>query len=58
MRPGYYQNGDVYTDEEKEFLVAVEAWMKKTGCKFPRFTDVLGIVKSLGYRKAAEEEPK
>ncbi len=40
-----------YTDEEREFLRAMDAWMKRTGRRFPTFCEFLAVVKSLGYRK-------
>lgn len=40
-----------YTEDEVEWLAAVEAWKKRTGCQFPALRDLLGIAKGLGYRK-------
>lgn len=45
-------DGSEYTEEEVTFIRAMEEWMRRTRCKFPRFTDVLRVAKSLGYRKA------
>lgn len=49
-----------YTDEEREFIVAMERWKKKTRRRFPSFSDCLAVLKSLGYRRVAEptELPK
>lgn len=41
----------LYTDEEREFLSAVDAYRKRYGHRFLNACDYLEIVKSLGYRK-------
>jgi hypothetical protein len=41
-----------YTAEELELLRAVEAFQRSTGRRFPTWTDLLGIVRSLGYTRA------
>lgn len=40
-----------YTDDEFEFIRAMEAYIKRTKHKFPSFTECLKVAKSLGYRK-------
>jgi hypothetical protein len=40
-----------YSDEEREFLVAVDRWKCETGTRFPTLTQLLGVLKSLGYRR-------
>ncbi len=40
-----------YSDDEFEFLKAVEAWKKRTKRPFPSCTECLAIARSLGYRK-------
>ena len=40
-----------YTDDEREFLVAVDKWKRSRGKKFMTVTEVLGVVKALGYHK-------
>ena len=52
---GVYTDGREYTDDEREFIAAMERWMKEHRCRFPKFTDVLNVAKSLGYRKAEDE---
>lgn len=47
--------GSQYSDEEKEFLQAIQAYQKKHRRRFPAFTEILAIAKSLGYRKVAVE---
>jgi hypothetical protein len=42
-----------YTDEEREFLAAVDRWKGETGTRFPTLTQLLALFKSLGYRKEA-----
>lgn len=46
--------GANYDPEEEEFIHAMERWMRKTKTRFPKFTDVLAVAKSLGYRKVEE----
>jgi hypothetical protein len=45
--------GAEYTQEETEFLRAMQRWMKANRCKFPSFADVLRVARSLGYRKVS-----
>lgn len=40
-----------YTDEELEFLKAVERYRRETKRPYPTCTEILAIAKSLGYRK-------
>lgn len=50
--PGHEtEDGSEYSEEEVEFIRAMEAYMRRTGRRFPKFTEVLGVAKSLGYRK-------
>ncbi len=53
-RGGVATSDVIYTDDEAEFFKAVEAWKKKTGNRFPALSELLTILRSLGYRK----EPK
>lgn len=41
----------IFADDETEFLMAMRNYQASTGKKFPTFTDILGVAKSLGYRK-------
>ena len=45
------------TDEQFEFLQAVDSYKRANNRPFPSFTELLEIVKALGYRKVAEPEP-
>jgi hypothetical protein len=38
--------------ETLEFLQAVDEYKRRTGKAFPTWTEILEILKSLGYRKA------
>jgi hypothetical protein len=40
-----------YTDEEMAFMRAVQTWKKRTGKLFPALSEILAIVRELGYRK-------
>lgn len=43
--------GSEYTDDELELLRAVDRYKTRTGRRFPSVTEILSVVKSLGYRK-------
>ena len=40
-----------YTPEELEFLAAVDKYKREHRRPFPALTELLGVLKSLGYRK-------
>lgn len=40
-----------YTDDEREFLAAMESYKEKSGNRFPQWSVVLAVLRSLGYRK-------
>jgi len=42
------------TDEQFAFILAVDEYKKVNNKPFPSWTEVLDIVKALGYRKVAE----
>jgi len=42
------------TDEQFEFLLAVNEYKRVNGRPFPTWTEVLDVIKALGYRKVAE----
>ncbi|MEK7993504.1 MAG: hypothetical protein AAB403_06835 [Planctomycetota bacterium] len=50
------------SDEQFEFLMAINEYKQKNTRPFPTWTEVLEIIKALGYRKVAEpqslERPK
>ncbi|MHC4395992.1 MAG: hypothetical protein ACYS1A_10100 [Planctomycetota bacterium] len=41
------------SDEQFEFLMAIDEYKKKNAKHFPTWTEVLEVVKALGYRKVA-----
>ncbi|MDD5326926.1 MAG: hypothetical protein PHY02_03815 [Phycisphaerae bacterium] len=45
------------SDEQFEFLMAIDEYRKKNTRPFPTWTEVLEVIKSLGYRKVAEPQP-
>jgi len=49
--------GRDYSEEERQWLVAVDRWRRKTGRKFPSACDLLALAVALGYRKVAPAEP-
>ncbi len=42
------------TDEQFEFIMAIDEYKKLNNRPFPTWTEILEIVKALGYRKVAE----
>lgn len=40
-----------YTDDEREFVMAVDRYKRKTGCRFPTCREFLHVLLSLGYKK-------
>lgn len=48
--------GAEISPDELEFMNAVDAFKRRTGKAFPLWSEVLVVVRSLGYRKVAEPE--
>ena len=44
------------TDEQFEFIMAVNEYKRVNKRPFPTWTEVLDVIKALGYRKVAERE--
>jgi hypothetical protein len=44
------------SDEQFEFLMAIDEYKKKNERPFPTWTEVLEVIKALGYRKVAEPQ--
>jgi hypothetical protein len=42
------------SDEQFEFLMAIDEYKKQNSRPFPTWTEVLEVMKALGYRKVAE----
>jgi len=42
------------SDEQFEFLMAIKEYKEKNARPFPTWTEVLEVIKALGYRKVAE----
>ena len=49
--------GDKYTDEEREFLLAMQEYKKTRRRPFPSWSEVLAVVHSLGYRRVERRQP-
>lgn len=45
------------SDEQFEFLMAVQEYKNKNARPFPTWTEVLEVIKAIGYRKVAEPQP-
>ncbi|NQT01163.1 MAG: hypothetical protein HQ580_04010 [Planctomycetes bacterium] len=44
------------SDEQFEFLLAIDEYKKKNAKRFPTWTEVFEVIKALGYRKVAEPQ--
>jgi hypothetical protein len=44
------------TDEQFEFVMAVDQYKRQNNRPFPTWTEVLDVIKALGYRKVAEPQ--
>ena len=44
------------TPEQFEFVMAIDEYKKVNGRPFPSWTEILDVVKALGYRKVAEPQ--
>ena len=44
------------SDEQFDFLMAIEQYKKENTRPFPTWTEVLDVIKALGYRKVAEPQ--
>lgn len=42
------------TDEQFEFLMAIDTYKKQNQRPFPSWTEVMEVIKALGYRKVAD----
>jgi hypothetical protein len=42
--------------EQFEFLMAIDEYKRENSRPFPTWTEVLDVVKALGYRKVAEPQ--
>jgi len=45
------------SDEQFEFLMAIDEYKRKNARPFPTWTEVFEVIKALGYRKVAEPQP-
>lgn len=43
-----------YTDDEIEFMRAMDDYKRRSGRQFPTWSEVLEVIRDLGYRKVAE----
>ncbi|MEJ2701122.1 MAG: hypothetical protein P8Z79_01640 [Sedimentisphaerales bacterium] len=44
------------SDEQFEFVMAIDKYKRKNARPFPTWTEVLEVIKALGYRKVAEPQ--
>lgn len=45
------------SDEQFEFLMAVDEYKRMNARPFPTWTEVLEVIKALGYRKVTDPQP-
>ena len=45
------------TDEQFEFLMVIDQYKKLNRRPFPSWTEVLEVIKAMGYRKVEEPQP-
>src|SRR4030042_437401 len=45
------------SDEQFELLMAIDEYKRNNARPFPTWTEVLEVIKALGYRKVAEPQP-
>lgn len=44
------------TDEQFDFLMAIDQYKRQNNRPFPTWTEVLEVIKAIGYRKVAEPQ--
>ena len=44
------------SDEQFDFLMAIDEYKRKNSRPFPTWTEVLDVIRALGYRKVAEPQ--
>jgi len=52
-----------YSDEEREFMIAIEEYKRRFNRPFPTWTEVLEVIRALGYAKLdaddlSDEQPE
>jgi hypothetical protein len=45
------------SDEQFEFLMAIDEYKRQNSRPFPTWTEVLEVIKAMGYRKVADPQP-
>ena len=46
-----------YTDAETEFMLAMNEYKRRSGRMFPTWSEVLEVLRDLGYQKAQRDSP-
>jgi hypothetical protein len=44
------------SDEQFEFLLAIDEYKRKNSKRFPTWTEVFEVIKAMGYRKVADPQ--
>ena len=44
------------SDEQFEFLMAIDEYKQKNARPFPTWTEILDVIKAMGYRRVAEPQ--
>ncbi len=50
--------GSTYTDEELEFLKAIDRYKRSQNRPFPTWIEVLNVLRQLGWAKVTKQEVK
>lgn len=45
------------SDEQFEFVMAIDEYKRANARPFPTWTEVLEVIRALGYRKVAQPQP-
>lgn len=45
------------SDEQFEFIMSMDEYKRKNARPFPTWTEILEVIKALGYRKVADPQP-
>jgi hypothetical protein len=45
------------SEEQFEFMMAIDEYKRANARPFPTWTEVLDVIKALGYRRVAEPQP-
>lgn len=56
-RPTMNTIAEEYSDEEREFMMAMDRYKREKNRPYPTCKDILEVARKLGYRKTQEDQP-